>query len=164
MVVAVTIAGAASSAAACGGSHHAPKTSPNTQVTAVRADDWHPPVVSGPPSTANFCTLLVAQYTHIKTNVLAVNLRVRQQIVHDYITFTPNVIAAAPPDIAPAATVYLQAIARVLGDLNAVGLNAAKAPPGQVGAVLTDPQIQAAGAQVLGYSQQYCHYDISGVT
>lgn len=131
-------------------------------VTAVRSDVWHPPTVSGPPSTANFCTLLVAAYQHIKTNVIAVNLGVRQQIVRDYIGFTPKVVAAAPPQIAPAASVYLPAIARVLGDLSAVGLDAAKTPPGQIGAIITDPNVQAASAQVLAFSQQYCHYDIAG--
>lgn len=131
-------------------------------VTAVQSDDWTPPVVSGPPSTAKFCTLLVADYTHLKTNAIAVTMQVRQEIIGDYVRFTPTVIAAAPPQIAPAAALYLQSIAKVLGVLNSVGLNPAKAPPGQIGSVLTDPSVQAASVQVLDFSQQNCHYDITG--
>jgi hypothetical protein len=148
---------------ACGGSHETqarPRTS--VPVTAVRVDTWKPPVVRGPPSTEKFCTLLVADYTHLKTNVIAANMKIRQQIIGDYIRYTPTVIAAAPPTITVAATLYLSSIAEVLSILNSVGLNAARAPPGQIGTVLTDPAVQAASTQVLGFSQQYCHYNIAG--
>lgn len=130
----------------------------------MHADNWHPPTVSGPPSTANFCTLLVATYQHIKTNTIATTLAVRRQIIGDYIDFTPKVIAEAPPSIAPAASTYLQGITSVLRDLNQARLNTAKAPQAQIGAVLTDPQVQAASIQVLAFSNQNCHYDITGAT
>lgn len=153
--------------AGCGGSPRstAPSSSrPTPPVTAVAADHWVPPTVPGPPSTAKFCTLLVADYMHIQTNAIATTMKVRQQIVGDYVRFTPTVVGAAPPPIAAPATLYLSSIAKLLGILNKVGLDASKAPPGQVGAILLDPQVRAAGTQVFAYSKQYCHYDITGAT
>ncbi|MGI8752578.1 MAG: hypothetical protein ACR2MN_09760 [Acidimicrobiales bacterium] len=148
---------------ACGSSHDAKKSTPTTAaVTSVTSDRWKPPQVPGPASTAKFCALLVAQYDHIGTNTRAANLKVRQQIVADYVRFTPTVIDAAPPQIAPAATTYLQSVAKILGLLNSAGLDPAKTPRGSIGAILLDPQVAAASAQVLSFSEQYCHYDIAG--
>ena len=150
---------------ACGGNHSSKaSTSATSTPTVVTADRWKPPVVAGPPSTAKFCTLLVAQYQHVQTNALAVTLKIRQQIVADYVRFTPTVIAAAPPEISPAATTYLQGIAKILSLLNAADMDAAKTPRGSIGTILLDPQFNAASTQAIAFAQQNCHYDIGGVT
>lgn len=146
---------------ACGGGH----SRPNAQgqgTPLIASDTWTPPVVTGPASAANFCTLLVATYQHVGQLPEAANSQVRQQMVRDYVDVTPRTIAAAPRPIAPAARLYLNAVAQILADLNQVGLNAQKLPRGQLGPLLLDPKIKAAGTKVIAYSQQYCHYPIGG--
>lgn len=118
------------------------------------------PAVSGPPSTSNFCTLLVATYTHEARLPFARDQKVREEIVADYVKAEPHVAAAAPPEIAPAARTYLGAVARILADLGRAGLDAKKVPHGELGPLLLDPQVKAAGDQVLAFSQSYCHYVI----
>jgi len=164
------MAGAASAAAAlllaaCGG-HGAAKAArraaPGPTTTAVVADTWSPPVVAGPPSTATFCTLLVATYAHIGTLPRAASLRVRQDIVSDYVRLTPHVVAAAPPQIAEAAKLYLTTVATVLTLVNRVGLDASRLPKGQLSELLLDPRVRAAGDAVVNFSQQDCRYTIGG--
>lgn len=151
-------------ASGCGSSHPPGASTATTSASSpLTSDHWKPPVVPGPPGTSKFCTLLVADYDHLGTSTRATNLRVRQQIVGDFTRFTPTVIAAAPPSIAAPASAYLGGITKILNLLNAAGLDAAKAPPGSIGAVLLDPQFKAAGAPVTDFAQQNCHYDISGV-
>jgi hypothetical protein len=145
---------------ACGGHAAARSTGPTT--TLITADNWTLPATTGPPSTANFCTLLVATYSHEGQLPQAANNKVRQSIVADYVTAAPGVIAAAPPSIAPAAKLYLHTVAQILADLNRVGLNAQKLPKGQLGPLLLDPKIKAAGTSVVNFSQRYCHYTIGG--
>ncbi|MDQ2728138.1 MAG: hypothetical protein M3Y91_09825 [Actinomycetota bacterium] len=164
LIVVVALVIGAGAVGACGGGHRSTKAPASTTSApaVVATDTWKPPDVPGPPSTAKFCTLLVAQYQHIKTNTIAVSLKVRQQIVADYVRFTPTVVAAAPPEIAPAAATYLQGTAKILSLLNAAGLNAAKTPPGSIGTVLLDPQYNAASTRAVAFAQQNCHYDIGG--
>ncbi|MHB1533316.1 MAG: hypothetical protein ACYC1D_01635 [Acidimicrobiales bacterium] len=147
----------------CSGPAHAriARRPPAPTTTVLQADHWNPPAVSGPPSTANFCTLLVADYRHLATNADATNPKVRAQILDDYAAFAPTVIAAAPPVIAPAATVYLGGIAKAVGAIAAAGLDPQKADKADVGGVIFDPAVQQAGNQVQAFSRQYCHYDIA---
>jgi hypothetical protein len=156
--VAGLVAVVASAAGCGGGAHHAADASPST--TLVTVDHWSPPVVVGPPSSANFCTLLVANYQHLNSLADAPKLRVRQQIVTDYVAFTPKVIASAPGSIQAAASVYLGSIATVLRQLNSVGLDSAKLHSGDVAALLLNPKVRVAGDSVLAYSADDCHYDI----
>jgi hypothetical protein len=146
--------------AGCGAGHAAKAAGPTT--TLITTDSWVPPAVSGPPSTAGFCTLLVATYRHVGELPQAANLKVRQQIVADYITTAPKVIAAAPPLIAPAAQLYLSGVSRILADLNQVGLDSNKLPAGQLGPLLLDPKIKDAGNRVITFSLANCHYTIGG--
>lgn len=147
-------------ATACGGARPAPKAAPG----AVAADRWAPPRAAGPPSVGGFCALLVADYRHIAAVARAPKLSVREQIVKDYVSFAPAVMAAAPPQIAPAARLYLTSIATVMGDLDAAGLDAAKVSGTRAATLVTDPQVVSAGDQLLAFSRQYCHYDIASAT
>lgn len=157
---AVAVALAVAPLAACGG--HASPRSTGPTTTLLTADTWALPAVSGPPSTANFCTLLVATYRHLGQLPQAANNKVRQAIVGDYITAAPTVSAAGPPQIASSARLYLSSVAQILGDLNRVGLDARKLPTGQLGPLLLDPKIKAAGNAVIDFSQKHCHYTIGG--
>jgi len=149
----------ASSLTGCA-SHHAASTGPTT--TLVTADQWAPPVMSGPPTTGEFCTGLVAVYQHLGNIAAAPRLQVRQQIIGDYVNFAPALIASAPPSIAAAAKLYIGSIAIALRDLDAVDLNAQKLRTGQVLGLLLNPTVRSAGNAVLAFSSQYCHYDIGG--
>lgn len=143
---------------ACGGG----VTSHASRSSSVGADTWTPPAISGPPSTAKFCTLLVAGYQHLGQIPNAVSNKVRQDIVADFIAVVPKVIAAAPAEIAGPAAIYLRSVAQILSDLDRVGLNAQKLAPGQLSPLLLDPTIKAAGTKVIAYSQANCHYTIGG--
>ena len=149
-------------AATTGCSSHAKSSAPTTSTTLITADAWSPPAVSGPPSTGTFCTLLVAAYKHIGTLPLAANLKVKQDIVRDYVGFEPRVVAQAPPSIKADANVYLGAVASTLAALNQVGLDASKLKPGQIGVDLLSPQVEAASTVVLSFSRSSCHYAIGG--
>lgn len=142
----------------CGGGHSSADSGPTT--TLLTADRWTPPAATGPPSTAKFCTLLVADYQHLASLAAAPKLKVRQEIITDYVDFAPTVIAFAPPTIAVAAKLYLDSIATVLRNLNAVGLDAQKLRTGAGISLLLDPNVRTAGDAVLNFSAQYCHYDI----
>ncbi len=161
--MAVVVTATAVAASACGAGHPSKGTTATTSASSpLTSDRWKPPVVPGPPSTPKFCTLLVADYDHLGTSARAVNLKVRQQIVGDFVTFTPTVIGAAPPSIAAPAAAYLGGITRILTLLNTAGLNGAKTPQGSIGQVLLAPQFKAAGPPVTAFAQQHCRYDISG--
>jgi hypothetical protein len=162
LVLASALVLATTAVGGCGGGTTTKATASTTTARVLTADRWRPPVIPGPPSKEKFCALLIAQYQHIQTNTIAANLKVRQQIVGDYVRFTPTVIAAAPPDIAPAATTYLQDTAKILSLLNAAGLDSAKTPRGSIGTILLDPRYTSATTQTLAYSQQNCHFDIGG--
>jgi hypothetical protein len=161
-VLAVLLATAAglTLVAGCSGSSAAKRT---TGTTLITADDWSVPPVSGPPSAANFCTLLIAGYQHLGTNPRAANLRVREQIVGDFVNLEPRLVAEAPAAIKADATRYLGAVAETLAALNKVGLDSGKLRPGQLPALLTR-QMQQAATGVTSYSERYCHYTIGSGT
>ncbi len=147
---------------ACGSSPHRADGRPSTTVTTLlQSDTWVAPQVSGPPSTANFCALLTAMYRHEAQLPLA-TARVKEQILQDYVHTVPEALAAAPPDIAPAARTYLTSVASILSSLASAGLDYKKIKAGSLTPLLLDPQIKAAGNQVLAYSQTKCHFAIGG--
>lgn len=141
----------------CGGHSSAPSSGPTT--TLITADHWTAPASTGVRSEANFCRLLIADYQHLGSLGDAANVRVKQAIVSDVVSFAPTVIAAAPLSILADASQYLRSIAQFLTALNAAGLNAQHLQNGAAG-VLLDPKVKQAGQQVMAYSAQYCHYDI----
>ena len=144
--------------AGCGGSHpHA--TAPTT--TLLESDVWQPPAVTGPPSDQSFCTVLVAMYTH-QSQLPVASPRVKKQILSDFASTVPEALSSAPPAIAPAAKTYLTSLASVLNALVAGGLDYKKVPAGTLTPLLLDPNIKAAGTQVLDYSRSVCHYTIGG--
>jgi hypothetical protein len=143
----------------CGAAAHHTATDPTT--TVVATDHWNPPSTAGPPSASKFCALLVADYEHIAQLDVPPSLVVRKEIAHDFVSFTPSVIAAAPPTIASAAKTYLTAIAQTVEELRAADLNPQKLPKGALGQLIV-PSIQSAGDQVISFSNQSCHYSIGG--
>lgn len=128
----------------------------------VEADHWTPPRADGTPSTAGFCKLLVADYQHVNTLVEAPKLSVRERIVKDYVSFAPRVQSAAPPQIAPAAHLYLSSVATVMRDLLKAGLDPTKVTGTQAAHLVTNPAVVAAGQQLMAFSARYCHYEIAG--
>lgn len=152
-----------SSLTGCGGGGHGSGAShghggPTT--TLIEADTWTLPAITGGPSDANFCTLLVSLYQHMAKLPYTANLHVRKQFVADYVAASPTVEAAAPPSLAPAAKEYLGTVAATLAALGKVDLNDRKLGPGSLGPSLLDPQFAAASQQILAFSQQTCHYSI----
>lgn len=127
----------------------------------LRADNWSPPVVEGPPSAANFCALLTAVYRHEQQLPDAASSAVKEAIVRDYVSTVPAIEAEAPAPIAAAARTYLGGVARVLAALDSAGLDYRKVPAGTLGPVLLDPAVKSAGNEVLAYSENTCHYNIA---
>lgn len=150
----------AAGAAGCSASHA--NTGATARTTLITSDSWSPPVVSGPPSVAAFCTLLVAAYRHEGTLPLAASLKVREDIVRDYVELAPEMTAKAPPSIAPAAKLYINGVADAMAALNQVGLNAGKLKPGQIAVNLLSPQMRTAAGVVQSFSRTKCHYTIGG--
>lgn len=161
ILAALTVAGALL-LSACGGSppRHA-AAPPTTVTTLMQTDRWSAPRLNGPPSAANFCTVLTAMYRHEAQLPLATT-PVKEQILRDYVRTVPEALSAAPPAIEPAARTYLTSVASILSSLAAAGLDYKKIKPGSLTALLLDPQIKAAGNQVLAYSQTQCHFAIGG--
>jgi hypothetical protein len=145
--------------AGCGGASAAPAKA-HRHAHPVAATAWPPALPPGPASEAKFCTALVDQYRHLRQPLAATRtLAQRELLVRDYVEFTPQVVAAAPPTIAPAAGLYLTSIAKVLNAFVAAGMDARKVPP-SVGSLLTDSRVEAAGSQVVAYSRSDCHFSI----
>lgn len=116
--------------------------------------------MTGPPSAANFCSLLTAVYEHEAELPRAASAKVKAQIIGDYVSTVPRIVAQAPPEIAPAARTYLEGIASILHDLGGAGFDYRKLPAGTLGQFLLDPKLKAAGNQVIAYSQNTCHFDL----
>lgn len=153
-------AGSAVLLAGCGDSHRSAHPAP-TSSTLLQVDHWTPPQVSGPPSPAGFCTVLTAMYRH-EADLPRAAPAIGTQILRDYVSTVPAALAAAPADIAPAARTYLSSVASILTSLADAGLDYKKVKQGSLTPLLLDPQIKAAGNQVLAYSQNQCHYAIGG--
>lgn len=143
---------------ACGRPSHR-QAAPTT--TLIQTDSWKAPVVSGPPSSQNFCAVLVSMYSH-QTQLPAATATVKKQILSDFVATVPEALASAPPDIEPSARTYLTSLASLLDALVKDGMDYKKVPPGTLTPLLLDPSIKAAGTQVLSYSRTVCHYTIGG--
>lgn len=151
MVVAVLVS-------SCSGGGHPRSTGPTT--TLLTADRWSPPVVNGGPSTQNFCALAVSVYTHMAQLPFAATTRIKEQILGDYVSTAPMMVAAAPAPVADDAKVYITGVAVILGDLRDAGLNGKKITDPRVADLLLDPRVKAAGRNVIAFVQDNCHYSI----
>lgn len=149
-LVAITVAAGCSS-----GAHRA--TGPTT--TLIKVDTWTAPVV-GPPGTTSFCTLVTAVYRHMAQVPFTANKQVRSQFVGDYVSTAPAMIASAPPAIASDARLYISSVAQILSALRNAGLDAHNLAGGPVGSILVDPNVKAAGNNVISFVQFNCHYTI----
>lgn len=149
-VAAVVLAGACSGAA-----HKA--SGPTT--TLVKVDTWTAPAV-GAPGTSSFCTLVTAVYRHMAEVPFAADKKVRSQMVGDYVSTAPAMIASAPLAIASDARLYISSVAQILSALRSAGLNTRKLSGTQVGSILIDPNVKTAGNNVISFVQDNCHYTI----
>ncbi len=152
-LAAVAVAGAL----ACAGCAGSPRAKPSATV-----DRWHPPQVTGPPSTSNFCTLLVADYRHVATLTAARGTAAKERIADDFANLMPRVIAEAPPSIAAAARTYLTDVATIVRAISEAGLNPSKVKSTEPAELIKSPQFRAAGQQLLTFSADDCHYVIGG--
>lgn len=144
--------------AGCGGSRHH-SSAPTT--TLLQTDVWKVPAVAGPPSSANFCTVLVAMYSHESQLPLATP-PVKKEILSDFSAAIPVALAAAPSNIAAPARTYLSSLGTLLDALVKGDLDYKKVPAATLTPLLLDPNIKAAGTEVLNYSRSVCHYPIGG--
>jgi hypothetical protein len=142
----------------CGGSAHQ-ASGPTT--TLLQRDDWTAPIVRGPASDANFCTVIIAMYQH-QAQLPSAPVRIKEQILGDFVSTVPEALAAAPPAIAAAAHTYLTDLAALLAALARNGLDYKTIPAGTLAPLVLDPNVKAAASQVLAYSQTVCHYSIGG--
>ncbi|HET9731796.1 MAG TPA: hypothetical protein VFP54_03890 [Acidimicrobiales bacterium] len=142
--------------AGCGGPH---RHSAASTTTLLHADRWTAPVVTGPPSAAGFCTVLVAMFSH-QSELPVATTPVKKRILADFVATVPEALRNAPPDIAPAARIYLDRLAAVLTALSAANFDYGKVPAGTLAPLLLDPEVKAAGNRVLAYSSTVCHYTI----
>jgi hypothetical protein len=152
--------------AACGGRSKPAAAPPAATATTlapgtVTTDDWRPPVLSGPPSPSNFCTALTAIYRHEAQLPHVVSTPLAESFLTDYISYAPTVVAEAPPEVAPSARTYVDAVSTYLARLVAAGLALGRLPAGSL-APLSAPAVNAAFQQLASYSQTYCHYTIGG--
>lgn len=118
-------------------------------------------MVTGPPSSQNFCTVLVAMYSHQAELPLA-TIAVKKQVLSDFVATAPEALETAPPGIAGAARTYLDSLDALLRALVKADLDYQKVPAGTLSPLLLDPSIKAAGTQVLDYARTVCHYTIGG--
>lgn len=144
--------------AGCGASRHH-SSAPTT--TLLQTDVWKAPSVTGPPSSGNFCKVLVAMYSHESQLPLATTA-VKKEILSDFSATIPEALAAAPGDIAAPARTYLNSLGALLDALVKGDLDYKKVPAGTLTPLLLDPDVKSAGTQVLNYSRSVCHYPIGG--
>ena len=117
-------------------------------------------MLTGGPSTQNFCTAVVAVYRHMTQLPFASTAKVKEQILGDYVSETPAMVAAAPPAVAADARLYLTAVAVILDDLQKAGLNGKKITDPRLADLLLDPKVKASGRNVIAFVQDNCHYTI----
>jgi hypothetical protein len=153
-VLAVALLGSA--LAGCGRSHDASAASKTPVIT---SDHWTPPAVSDKPSSASFCTLVVAIYRHEAELPEAATQKLRKQILGDYISLLPRIVASAPPQVSSASKTYFDEAGKVFNELEQTGLVSSKLQAGSLAGLAT-PAFEKASAEVLSYTQKYCHYSI----
>lgn len=114
------------------------------------------------PSKDGYCTSVVSIYKHVALIPYAANQRVRLQMVNDYLREVPTMIATAPQTVASDSRLYFAAVAQILTDLQKAGLNPKKLSDPNLGHVLLDPSIRAAGDRLITFVKDNCHYTIGG--
>lgn len=129
----------------------------------ITVDRWNPPVLTGGPTTANFCAALTAIYQHTADLSHVVSKKVSTDILSDYIRYAPTLIAQSPEPVHDSTAVYIGAVAAYLQKLVTAGLDLSRLPPGALGALGTSP-VKAAYSSLSGYSQTECHYTIGGTS
>ncbi len=127
----------------------------------ITVDRWIPPVLSGGPSTSNFCTALTAVYQHMADLQHVVSKKVAEDMLSDYVSYAPTVIAESPPDMHTNASLYIGAVSSYLHDLVVAGLDLGHLRAGAL-QPLANPRVNAAYSSLYGYSQTECHYTIGG--
>ena len=154
--VGLALAALALAAGACSGGH--PRSSGPT-TTLLTRDRWTPPALTGGPSTQNFCTAVVAVYRHM-AQLPSATTSVKEQILGDYVSEAPTMVAEAPPAVAADARLYIPGVAVILGDLQNAGLNGKKITDSRIAELLLDPKVKAAGSNVIAFVQANCNYTI----
>ncbi|HEX4865018.1 MAG TPA: hypothetical protein VFV02_13175, partial [Acidimicrobiales bacterium] len=157
---AVAFAVLAALAAGCGSGAGHRSADPTT--TLLKVDNWRAPAVSPTPSTNGYCTSVVSIYKHVALLPFAANQRVRMQIVHDYLAEVPTMVSTAPPPVASDSKLYFNTVAEILGDLQKAGLNPNRLADPNLGQLLLDPGIKAAGDRVINFVKENCNYLIGG--
>ncbi len=114
------------------------------------------------PSTTGYCTAVVSVYRHVADLPHAATQKVRQEIVTDYLSEVPTMIAAAPQTIASDSKVYFTSVAEILADLQKAGLDPKKVSDPNLRQVLLDPGIKASGDRVITFVKNNCNYTIGG--
>jgi hypothetical protein len=145
---------------ACGSTSGHKSSGPTT--TLVKVDRWHPPPIPAGPGIPGFCASVVSIYKHVALIPYAANQKIRMQFVHDYLSQVPTMISSAPAEIAPDARTYFTSVGQILGDLQSAGLNPKRISDPNLGQLLLDPTIKAAGDRVISYVRDNCHYTIGG--
>lgn len=148
-------------AAACSGGHGNRAAPGPAAPGSITVDAWKPPQLTGPPSAAGFCSGLVAIYRHMAELSHAGSVRVTKQILSDYVTFAPTLVAQSPASLHPAAAAYIDAVAGYLQTLARAGLDFSRLPAGSL-APLSSPAVGAAYSQLTSFSSSQCHYVIGG--
>lgn len=147
--------------AGCSGGGHSGHPATTVVPNEVTADHWAPPSVTGGPSATNFCLALTSIYRHLADLPRVTSKPVTEDYLSDYVHFAPTVVAAAPPEVAPSAALYVNAITAYLGHLVQAGLDLNRLPPGSLSQLAT-PAVNAAYKKMSGYAQTQCHYTIGG--
>lgn len=86
--------------------------------------------------------------------------KVREQILGDYVAEAPAMVGAAPAPVAADARLYITSVAVILADLQKAGLNGKKITDPKLAQLLLDPQVKAAGNNVIAFVRDNCHYAI----
>ena len=147
-------------AAACGAGVTHRTLGPTT--TLVQVDNWRAPAVVPTPSTDGYCTSVVSIYKHLALLPYAATQKVRVQMVNDYLAEVPTMNATAPPTISGDSKLYFGTVAEILGDLQKAGLKPNRLSDPNLGHLLVDPGIKAAGDRVIKFVQSNCNYAIGG--
>jgi hypothetical protein len=105
---------------------------------------------------------VVSIYKHLALLPYAANQKVRAEMVKDYLGEVPAMIATAPQSVASDSKLYFTTVAEILGDLQRAGLDPRKLSDPNLGHLLLDPTIKAAGDRIIGFVRDNCHYVIGG--
>ena len=119
---------------------------------------WHAPLVTGGPSVANFCTLLVADVRHLTELDASADPKQAAQVLDEYVAAAPGIAAVAPSGIATATRAYVAETTTVYGAL--AKSHAKSNPPGPgLLAQFSSPRSVAAVDLFRSYSEQHCGFD-----